>query len=45
MRHKKFVRLHKLDANDKAGHEQTFPLFQRMVVPVLMLFCVLVVGL
>jgi hypothetical protein len=45
MRHKKFVHLHTQDAHDKLGNAQKYPLFQRMVVPVLMLLCVLVIGL
>jgi hypothetical protein len=45
MRHKKRFQLNRQEANGMRWNDRDFPLFQRMVVPVLMLFCVLVVGL
>ncbi len=45
MRHKKFVQQHSIDITDAQRSDQDFSLFQRLVVPVLMLLCVLVVGL
>ncbi len=45
MRHKKFVHLRKFGMTEAQWNDQDFPLFQRLVVPVLLLLCVLVVGL
>lgn len=45
MQYKKLMRWRLSEAIGISRNSQDFPLLQRMVVPVLLLFCVLVVGL
>lgn len=45
MQHKKLMRWRLPEVDGIRGNRQDFPLLQRMVVPVLLLFCLLVVGL